>query len=59
MADTKDAPGYLAVVQLILISIKVNGVGAIAAQSWWLILLPLWIWIALALIGLVILAIKA
>lgn len=59
MAETKDAPGYLAVSQLILIGIKANGVGAIAAHSWWLILLPLWIWIALTLIGIAILAVRA
>jgi hypothetical protein len=47
------------VVQLILLGIKINGVGAIAALSWFWILTPLWIWIVLSIIGILIyLAIK-
>lgn len=47
--DDNKGMGFLAVLQTILIIVKLNGVGAIAAWSWWLILTPLWIGIALVI----------
>jgi hypothetical protein len=45
MEDNKGM-GFLAVLQTILIVVKLNGVGAIAAWSWWLVLTPLWVGLA-------------
>lgn len=47
MENSEKGTSFLMVVQLILIAFKVNGVGAIAALSWFWILTPLWIWLAL------------
>lgn len=42
MEDNKGM-SFLAVLQTIFIILKLNGAGAIAAWSWWLVLTPLWI----------------
>ena len=47
MSNESKGTSFLMVVQLILLSFKLNGVGAIAALSWGVILIPLWIWIAM------------
>ena len=47
MSNEDKGTSFLMVVQLILLGIKVNGVGAIAALSWFWILFPLWIWIVM------------
>lgn len=39
--------GFLLV---LFIALKVIGVAPVAAWSWWLVLTPLWVWIALALV---------
>lgn len=59
MDSSEKGTSFLMVVQLILLGIKINGVGAIAALSWFWILTPLWIWLVLSVIGILIyLAIK-
>lgn len=45
MEDNKGM-SFLAVLQTIFIILKLNGAGAIAAWSWWLVLTPLWIGVA-------------
>lgn len=47
MDSSEKGTSFLTVVQLILLGIKINGVGTIAALSWFWILAPLWIWLAL------------
>lgn len=59
MSNENTGTSLLMVIQLVLLGIKINGVGTIAALSWGWILLPLWIWIALAVfLFIVYLAIK-
>lgn len=54
MDSTEKGTSFLMVIQLILLGLKINGVGTIAALSWFWILTPLWIWVVLTIIGLLI-----
>ncbi len=58
MEDNKGM-SFLAVLQTIFIILKLNGAGAIAAWSWWLVLSPLWIGIVLFIALLIIFAIAS
>jgi len=36
---------FLGVLLVLFVTLKLNGAGAIAAWSWWLVLTPLWVMI--------------
>lgn len=54
MMDDNKGTSFLTVLQMIFLVLKLNGAGAIAAWSWWLVLTPLWIGIVVFLFLLIV-----
>lgn len=48
-ARYKNGIGFLPLLSLLFIGLKLAGIGAVAAWSWWLVLSPLWLPIAFVL----------
>lgn len=50
---------FLSILALVFITLKLAGIGAVATWSWWAVLSPIWVPVALLLVVLVICVIFA
>jgi len=41
--DNKGGPGFLGLLTLLFIGLKLTGIGIVATWSWWWVLSPIWI----------------
>lgn len=51
--------GVLGILQIIFVALKVFSIGEVATWSWWVVLIPLWIYLGIAVIALLLVGIAA
>ena len=56
---TSGGVGVLGILQIIFVVLKVLGIGEVATWSWWVVLIPLWIYLGIAVIALLLVGIAA
>lgn len=56
---TSGGIGVLGILQIIFVVLKVFSIGEVATWSWWVVLIPLWIYLGIAVIAFLLVGIIA